>query len=497
METYLLKGDISGIQEYIFNVQSDGAARKLHEHSKNIMNIEEKYRSKLEKKLDISNAKFFKGGGGFHVIFQSAFEIDVEQLINDFQLEIDTELRYSPVSVRLSYGFGEEFEKAWKMLCKNNNDKRYRLYENINKDLFEKLFKPFKKEDASSFENDIASVSVATVENQHWTKELLDFIGEKNFNREEKKLYEEIKKNSLKTDIPFIDFDGYASFAKVRTGTDFLGVLKMDVDNLGKLFGQCETFDDFENKSGFFNAFFGKKNIEELLNRTWVEKCTYSQNIYTVYTGGDDCFFIGAWDAILDFTQVIHSEFENEVKKSFGENSGITLSAGIILLDAKTPVVQLGKMAEEALSEAKKRKVGGKTVKNAVCLMNEIFTWEDYKGILEQTKTLTRFLIDKKITRGLLEKIKKSSIGFDCLQQRIKKGEALPFDRVYKLKYYLRDVKKEYVGEVEEEVFKPYIKALTEVLILQNKEFPFDYINPMRFPVAARLAEFKTRNLKK
>ncbi|MBK5261558.1 MAG: hypothetical protein JJE17_03160 [Peptostreptococcaceae bacterium] len=491
----MLKGDISGIQEYIFNVASKGAAKTLHEHSVNIMKIEEKYKNALKDKLGISDAKIFKGGGGFHVTFEKSDGVDIEKLINNYQSQINSELEHSQLSVRLSYGCGDTFEMAWKDLVKKNNDKRYRLYGNINEDLCNKLFKPFKKEDISSFENNIASISVAAVENLHWTKELMESIEEIDLNKEQKKLYENINNKDKKNNMPLIDFDGYASFAELRTGTDFLGVLKMDVDNLGKLFAKCKTIDEFEKKSEFFNTFFGKEKIEELLNQTWLESWTYHQNIYSVYTGGDDCFFIGAWDAIFDFANVIHTEFEKQVKEE-PNTDNITLSAGIVLLDANTPVVQLGKMAEEALSEAKKRKVEIKTVKNAICLMNEVFTWEDYKGIMEQTETLTEFLTDKKITRGILEKIKKSSIGFDRLQQRIRKGETLPFDRVYKLKYYIRDVKKEYADDLEKRIFHPYIDALTKILTNKSQAFSENYINPMRFPMAARLAEFKTRNLK-
>lgn len=490
METYLLKGDISGIQEYIFNVSSKGAAKALHKNSLVIMKMEEKYKNTLKDKLCISDAEIVKGGGGFHMIIEKSGGIDIEQRLNDFQLEINSELKHWPFSVRLSYGSEDTFGKAWKDLRKNNNDKRYRLYQGIDDNLFTELFEPFKKESESFFENTLEAISVGAVENQHWTKELLESIKKSDLNKEHKKLIEEFKKNS-QYDMPFIDFDGYALFAKARTGTDFLGVLKMDVDNLGELFGKCNSIDEFKNKSNFFNEFFGKENIEKLLNKSWIEKWTYHQNIYTVYTGGDDCFFIGSWDSILDFVKVFHDEFVEQVKTKLKKDDKITLSAGIVLLDAKTPVVQLGRMAEEALSKAKQRKEEKGIVKNAVCLMNEIFTWDDYNGIMKQTKTLTEFLENKKITRGLLEKIKKSSIGFDRLQQRIKRGEPLPFDRLYKLKYYLRDVKKEYVDEVELEIFKPYTEALTKILTNQSQVFSKRYINPMRFPMAARLSEFK------
>jgi len=480
---YLIKGDVSGIQEYIFNVSSKGAAKALHEHSKNVMKLEEKYLKALSERLGNTTIKPYKGGGGFHLIFEKEQPKDIERILNDFHQEINAESKFYPISVRLSYGFGERFEDAWKSLMENNNTKRYQQYGTLEQPLFDELFQPFKTKE-TAFDESIADYKLETplIENQRWNDVLIKIhTDQKGSNVEEAKV------DNL------IDFDGYASFAKARTGTDFLGVLKMDVDNLGNLFGNCKSKSKFSELSNFFNDFFGKKNIENLLGQKFTQnndvEWTYHQNIYTVFAGGDDCFFIGSWDAILSFAQIIHSEFQKQVESQL-RRPGITLSAGIVLLDSKIPVVQLGKMAEEALSKAKSRKVNTMTVKNGISLMNEIFSWDNYKGILTQTDTLAGFLTDKKITRGLLEKIKKSSIGFEALQDRIKKGKKLPFDRAYRLKYYLRDVKKEHVDEVESEIFKPYIDSLTQALMATKDG---QYSNPMRFPLAARLAEFKTR----
>lgn len=482
-EIYLLKGDISGIQEYIFNVQSDGAAKNLHEHSKNVMKLEDKYLKTLTKRLQNINPKAYKGGGGFHILIEKETPKDIEQVLNDFQMKINSELKNYPISVRLSLGVGNSFSDAWQDLRENNNSKRFQQYGKIEQPLFEELFDTFLPKE-TVFDNWLATeVDVPIIENQRWNSELIAI-----HKKEEGSNTEEAKEGNL------IDFDGYASFAKERNGTDFLGVLKMDVDSLGNLFGSCKSNDEFSVLSEFFNEFFGKENIENLLakklpgnhDREW----TYHENIYTVFAGGDDCFFIGSWDAILPFAQIIHSEFKKQTNERLSRPD-ISLSAGIVLLDSKTPVVQLGKMAEEALSKAKSRSVNRKTVKDGISIMNELFSWDEFDGILSQTDTLVGFLSDKKITRGLLEKIKKSSIGFESLQDRIKKEKKLPFDRVYKLKYYLRDVKKEHVEEVETEIFKPYIDSLMKALMSNNDS---QYSNPMRFPLAARLAEFKTRN---
>ena len=108
---------------------------------------------------------------------------------------------------------------------------------------------------------------------------------------------------------------------KVQGGFERLGVLRMDVDNLGDLF-----------KSGFGgNATLTR--LASLSFRTslffdgWLkalcEQGKYKGLIYTVYSGGDDVFLLGPWDLIPDLAQEIVHDFSEYV----GGNPDVHLSA--------------------------------------------------------------------------------------------------------------------------------------------------------------------------
>ncbi len=88
-------------------------------------------------------------------------------------------------------------------------------------------------------------------------------------------------------------------------GIPRLGVLRMDVDDLGKLFaeglGQQATLSRVAALSSAVSLFF----------EGWVEQLAAEQNrqdkqagtgerLYSIYSGGDDLFFVGSWDAVVE-----------------------------------------------------------------------------------------------------------------------------------------------------------------------------------------------------
>ena len=85
---YFLKGDVSGIQEFIFNVKSKGAARALKGRSFFIQVLSligmEMVKQELAKDQVIH--EFYNGGGDFYLFFK---ECSLEQL-KELQARIDT-----------------------------------------------------------------------------------------------------------------------------------------------------------------------------------------------------------------------------------------------------------------------------------------------------------------------------------------------------------------------------------------------------------------------
>ena len=75
------------------------------------------------------------------------------------------------------------------------------------------------------------------------------------------------------------------------TGAKFLGILKADLDNLGEAFQALEGKDNVrQDLSGHLEALF-TDDLENMIRSNPL----YEQ-IYVVYSGGDDLFLLGPWD---------------------------------------------------------------------------------------------------------------------------------------------------------------------------------------------------------
>lgn len=186
-------------------------------------------------------------------------------------------------------------------------------------------------------------------------------------------------------------------------GSDFLGVLKADVDNLGLVFSK--GFDTPErprdakkhkNKESelpkgtdarSISRFLTLSRMLELFFSGWIgtimEKDTAEiqqlildcqpdvdinlfqqyldtgiidfKNIYTVYSGGDDLVLIGPWETMIIFAILLNAKFREYTchSKSF------TLSAGLAFVKPKFPIAtairEAGILLEKSKSEGKNR----------------------------------------------------------------------------------------------------------------------------------------------
>jgi CRISPR-associated protein Csm1 len=185
--------------------------------------------------------------------------------------------------------------------------------------------------------------------------------------------------------IPPMTFDKLAE--KVEGGFEQLGVLRMDVDNLGLLF-----------KEGF-----GKKGDPEqlaslsriatlsfqmsLFFEGWVKRICegpdFNGLIYAVYAGGDDVFLIGPWDRMPRLAQQIAADFNVYT----AQHPAVHLSAGLAFIGGKYPVYQAADDAFETLSQAKR--LPGK---NAFSFLGQAFTWSDFSGIAQSQAQIEKIV---------------------------------------------------------------------------------------------------------
>jgi len=148
-------------------------------------------------------------------------------------------------------------------------------------------------------------------------------------------------------------------------GIQRLGILRMDVDNLGRLFaeglGQRATLARIATLSRSLATFFeGRVGI---LCRQ-IEQGDPS--IYAVYAGGDDVFLVGPWRLMPQLARLIRTEFD----RLTGQHPDLTLSAGISLVARKYPLYQAAADAGEALDKSKSY-----SGKDAITFLDETLPW--------------------------------------------------------------------------------------------------------------------------
>ena len=143
-----------------------------------------------------------------------------------------------------------------------------------------------------------------------------------------------------------------------------LGVLRMDVDDLGYIFQkgfvaasekQNISFAKYATLSRSMDFFF-----KGYLNKIWEEE-DLREHAQIIYAGGDDLFVIGRWDVIIQFAQQVQKDF----RKWTCENDKLGISGGMSIVTHKYPVVKAADMAGDAEGKAKKHQRNKKRILNS------------------------------------------------------------------------------------------------------------------------------------
>ena len=156
-------------------------------------------------------------------------------------------------------------------------------------------------------------------------------------------------------------------------GIQRLGVLRMDVDNLGLLFekgfGQQATLSRIAALSFTVHLFFEGwvAQLAEHINARSAAK--RGDVLYSIYSGGDDLFFVGAWDAVVELGR----EIRVALTRFAADHPGIHASAGMALVGGKYPLCQAAADAGDAEHAAK-----GYPGKDAVTFLGQTLSWAKF-----------------------------------------------------------------------------------------------------------------------
>jgi CRISPR-associated protein Csm1 len=267
-----------------------------------------------------------------------------------------------------------------------------------------------------------------------------------------------------------------------------LGILRMDVDNLGQAFisgfkDNKKTFSRYSALSRSLDYFF-----RGYLNTVWKQE-KFKDHTFIIYAGGDDLFVVGKWTQLTEMAEQIRNDF----KAWSCNNPHLSLSGGIAAVTPKFPVMKGALLGEAAEKAAKDHtiKINDKLKlqKNAFTLLNMPLNWDHEFPIVKKfKKELSTMIANEELPAGFLQKV--LSLYYSYLEQKEKQQNprwrwmiAYDFSRAKgRLK---SEAAKQFLDEIKLNIFT---NSLNNEKINSNYEFI------ELFALASRWAELEKRS---
>ncbi len=186
----------------------------------------------------------------------------------------------------------------------------------------------------------------------------------------------------------------YHSGTGNKQGTKALGVLKADVDNLGRIMA-CGLRENLYTISRVATMSRQMNNFFALYLPDFLENTPQFNDVYTVFAGGDDLFLMGPWNHIIVLVDVLEERFAAYV----AGNDEIHFSAGIVVDKSHTPIDRLAEASESALEHSKH------SGRDRVTLFDRTVTWADFKALKTVEKELASWLDNDWISDVLFYKL--------------------------------------------------------------------------------------------
>lgn len=544
----LIKGGISGIQKFIYKTNASDGLKMLKARSLYISMFQDICAKYIVRELNLNNCNIlYSGGGNFYILASklhvTKFKECVGYINKNILAEHKGDLYLGIAAAEFNKSEFNNFEEVWKRVNDELGKAKYRKWAEIGlKENFDSIFGskensiceggPLEKTCSicgriAEEKTDEDSENRCSMCNSY--VEFMDNAKNKKFYIEDFSEYESSKIkalgifNKLKYDISFSndiknekdkkyysinnlkneDIDGYIfksvklknnsldDIAKSDTeiGDTKIGVIKLDVDNLGKLFIQTTSISKImglsRNIAMFFEGF-----VEQAIENNYVtDDCkdlktsNWKDKVNIIYAGGDDTFIVGRYDEVFEFAYALRKAFAK-----FVSNEYITFSCGIGMFSPNFPIVETANITEDFLDMAKS--IDGK---DRVCFLGEVFTWKEFLHLIK----LKNQIIDVYNSTGkdytsrnkaVFEKIAKSTSGFKAV---FKNGsKSINYLKLYRLAYYLRDLRDKGDKDLVEELINEYEKLCLDALKEKNSRN-----KAMIIPLANKWAQCNCRKM--
>jgi CRISPR-associated protein Csm1 len=265
----------------------------------------------------------------------------------------------------------------------------------------------------------------------------------------------------------------FDEIAKMAKGVERLGLLRMDVDNLGKIFSEgLQNYQHGIIKDGSrfhslgrittlswqLNLFFS--GILPMLVKS---KSDWKERVSVVYAGGDDIFLLGAWDALPEIAHEIYCQF----KEFTCQNISFSLSGGMVLTGGKYPIYKSAELAGEAENQAKMHETifagKEKVRKSTFTFLDTPMHWLEFRRLFDAYSQLSQ-IVQRKENYPLLRRLQdiakswaesrdkllreNNGVSLETIKEQIE-AEKWRWRMVYSLHRFAKD-KKELKKEIEE-----------------------------------------------
>ncbi len=426
----LIKGDISGIQSFLYQIRSEGAARELRGRSFYLQRLTEAIAHWVLEQFDLPITNLILASGGHFYILapygEAREKLDiVRQGISENLWALHKgalSCILAGMSITATDFKPDNFSKKWWDVSKKVQQRKQEKWSELDANtMFENLFKPHSGDERANWgfgelgrqlrdAEDLVAFEVPASpmpDAPDWRAALKAFgcevhlctdtdakppipqdakratvyrLGDTEFLRDA--ALDKFQWDGVPVSYDFKVFRqvtaydaektaDYDYLANASEGVKWLGALRMDVDNLGTVFKkQLEkaTLSRLATLSASLRLFF-EGYVPEYC-RQYNEKQD-EDILELIYAGGDDLFLVGGWSALPDIAERIRSEF-----RQFVTGDHITLSGGIAIEHKKYPLYQFAEQSGDAENAAK-----GVSEKNAITFLRKPMAWTDFNVV--------------------------------------------------------------------------------------------------------------------
>lgn len=281
------------------------------------------------------------------------------------------------------------------------------------------------------------------------------------------------------------DFE-FDRFADQATNIKRMGVLRMDVDNLGEIFIRGLSF---KNTDTGVETMGSLSRVATLSRQLHLFFAGYLATLLMefplcqiIYAGGDDVFIIGSWHELPMLAKKIRDEF----KRYCADNDNFTLSGGIALATSKYPISKTAQAAGEAEAQAKHLKRGDKD-KDALTFLDTAIGWESFETAV-QFKDDICLLTQKTGNHAVIDRLRQVVIATNELKKCQHDPAFIYWNKWrWRLIYNLKRMAQR-DSEIEQDLQKLQ-RQLLENTVIHNRQTVLDWL---QMPV--RWAEFLKRS---